>query len=61
MSGSLMRRVSVLEQMEPDRSASCFWCECERQTSADPLPPREGCPHQNWKTMPHERALAELT
>jgi hypothetical protein len=61
MSGSLVRRVTLLEQTGPAPSASCFWCECKRPTNADPLPPRDECPHQDWKRIPHEQALAELT
>jgi hypothetical protein len=55
---SLEQRVLELEQrLEAKAHASCFWCECERDEKAAPVP----CTHGSWNPIPHETALAELT
>jgi hypothetical protein len=54
---SLEQRLVNLEQrLAVKGDASCFWCECECDEKAAPVP----CTHGDWKPIPHETALAEL-
>jgi hypothetical protein len=47
------RRIALLEQTRPDKSPTCFWCQCEDE-------PAEACAHRDWKVTKHEDALTEL-
>jgi hypothetical protein len=53
---SLERRIAELERSQLEERAPCFWCDCEHESNASPVP----CAHRNWKTISHEAALAEL-